>query len=439
MFWLIGCPSPDATPPDSPALVDTDDSAERDRPLTGAWEIEAQAVPLRGPDDAVQAGVSLVVEDLDGDGSVEVLVADDLHRVQSEGTLDGAIWMGALPTQETELESWPFVYGSRHESRAGGAMAGLGDGRVAIGGRFHNPDLTTIQGAVWILSGPGEGSLDDVALRFDGGAEDELGTAVATLDANQDGVRDLAAGAPAKDGTGVAWVVLGPFTAATVDDDTAIGLRGTGPDAAGGGLAAGDVDGDGVDDLVVGAPDAGDAYQGAVYVQHGPATAASLADADRAEPGQLEYDQIGSVLSVGDVDGDGVLDVLVGIPRYAAEDKGRVDLWIDGAPSIQGELPDARTGAAVQVLGDLDGDGHPDLAIGAPGHDGAGAGAGAVHLMYGPFSGTRAPDGAELLGEVAGGQLGASLVAPGDLDDDGVPELLIGAPGASDAWWWTLP
>ncbi len=423
-------------------------------PLEGAWEVEQLAVPIRGPEDGRDVGNSLAIEDLDGDGTPELLVADDLHRVQSEGTVDGAVWILSIPTEETTItDELPMVYGSRHESRAGSSMVALGGGRVAIGARYHNPDLVTIQGAIWILDGPvtGESNLDHVAVRFDGLAGDELGTALAAPgDVTGDGEADLLAGAPEVDGNGAAWLITGPFTAGgNIDDDRAIGFRGEdGEGAAGTTVAApGDIDADGIDDFVIGAPEQGEDRPGAVYLVHGREDLEGifLADADAILRGQYSLDRAGLSLDGGDLDDDGYDEVVVGAPRFGSEDMGRAYVVNgpvygeknlgDAYARVGGVMPEGHLGTSVDVLGDLDGDGRAELAVGAPEHDQTGEDSGTVYVLYGPLIGEVDPtEMAQILGETAGDALGARLLAPGDLDGDGLPELFMSAPEAGDVW-----
>ena len=423
-------------------------------PLEGAWEVEQLSVAVRGPEDGRNTGQSVALEDLDQDGTLELLVADDLHRVQSEGTVDGAVWILEIPTEDTEItDAHPMVYGSRHESRAGSSMVGLGGGRVAIGARYHNPDLVTIQGAIWILHGPvtAESNLDHVAVRLDGLEGDELGTALAAPgDVTGDGEADLLAGAPEVDGNGAAWLIPGPFTASgNIDDDRALGFRGEdGEGAAGTALAApGDINADGIDDFVIGAPEQGEDRQGAVYLVHGgdPLEGMFLADADAILRGQYSLDRAGLALAGGDLDDDGYDEVVVGAPRYGSEDKGRAYV-VNGPLEGEKNLGDAyarvggvqdfgHLGAAVGVLGDLDGDGRAELVVGAPEHDQTGEDSGTVYVLYGPLIGEIDPtEEAQLLGETARDALGTQLLCPGDLNGDGLPELFMSAPEAGDVW-----
>ncbi|MSQ02510.1 MAG: hypothetical protein EXR71_11575 [Myxococcales bacterium] len=90
-------------------------------------------------------------------------------------------------------------------------------------------------------------------------------------------------------------------------------------------------------------------------------------------------------------------------------------------------------GQAIALPGDVDADGAQDLLVSAYLADTAGASAGAVYLGYGPLSatGSLGDAGAAVYGESAGDLAGTSVLAPGDLDADGMDDLVIGAP-ASD-------
>src|SRR5690606_12292564 len=191
-----------------------------------------------------------------------------------------------------------------------------------------------------------------------------------------------------------------------------------------------DVDGDGVVDLVVGSPDhdGGGFGAGRAEVRSG-ATGALLWSAT----GTAVLDRFGhAVAGILDANGDGIPDVAVGAPLAdgAAFNGGGVEVR-DGATgalllALAGTSVLDQFGYAVARGGDVDVDGRADVVVGVPGHDGGGADAGRVQLRSGK-------DGALLLGIdglAAGETLG--FVAGGfDVDGDLVPDVAAGAPSSS--------
>lgn len=210
-------------------------------------------------------------------------------------------------------------------------------------------------------------------------------------------------------------------------------------------LAVGDLDGDGTDDVVVGRGLAGDdllnVRTGAVYVFFGPVIAdTTLDEADVILFGSSINQQIGSGLAiVPDLDGDGIHELAIAGPSGNA---GAV--WIVTGPPVPGVvearawltldgLANTGVGSAIVPL-DLNADGHIDMAIGAPAEDETGDDAGVVFVEHGPFiGGTRTLDDAALIltGVGATSRAGTAL-ATADIDLNGVSDLIVGAPGASD-------
>ena len=211
-------------------------------------------------------------------------------------------------------------------------------------------------------------------------------------------------------------------------------------------LAAGDVNGDGADDLLVGTQDR---TAGAVALVYRPDVADDLTNADATFTGEVNGDAFGTAILSDDLDGDGQDEVIVGAPGYdvgSATRAGRVYLWEGGSlgGSIAAADADATwtglsTGAPAAgttlATGDLDGDGYGDLVVGSPTADTGGNDAGAVYIVYG----TGLPSGAAslsaadatLLGIDPSDQLGGAL-ATGDLDADGADELVVSALFADD-------
>ncbi|MEO0649308.1 MAG: FG-GAP-like repeat-containing protein [Planctomycetota bacterium] len=190
---------------------------------------------------------------------------------------------------------------------------------------------------------------------------------------------------------------------------------------------AGDFDEDGIDDLLIGSPGG----FGAVTV-HSGATGETLAQFSSGIQGEV----FGAVaITVGDVDEDGVPDFAVSAPRAFADafEIGRVELISgqtgDVLAEYNGSQVDERFGAALILVGDVDGFGLPDLAIGAPG-GGSFDDPGTVQIV--------SLENGQVIKSLAGFESGErfgtalALQPSSDDGDSGGPLLVVGAPGAAD-------
>ncbi|MSQ03275.1 MAG: hypothetical protein EXR71_15515 [Myxococcales bacterium] len=399
-------------------------------------------------DGAVDLGVGAP----DGDeGAVYLYTSASLRGAESLTADDAAgAWRAATPGDGFGAAGAADVLGDLDgdgdedlalaAARSGRGGADAGQVYVVYGGAGLPSDSPIEAAAAWSFVGePGDG----FGARLTGG------------DLDGDGLAELIAAGPTSSlggaAAGAVAVFAGDHTRPTgtldLADSDAIVVGAAGSELGWGLALCPDADGDGAPELALGASRASpDGREGAgVFGLLNAAALESFSDLDESAwfrvSGDAAGDQLGAAVACpGDLDEDGLGDVFVGVPRSEGEgtDSGSVAVFFgrsepdvglfaaDADARFLGAGADARLGAVLATAGDLDHDGVGDVLAGAPG------GAGGVEVYRALSVADWTPDGSEPDASIAGNSLteriGQALAGGLDLEGDGFAEVAVGAP-----------
>ncbi|MCU0230737.1 MAG: FG-GAP-like repeat-containing protein [Acidobacteria bacterium] len=420
---------------------------------SAAWEASA---------DLRQGYLGTVVAtagDVNGDGCGDVVVASPRYGEDAAEVGLALVFFGGseglgpngTPANADWQKSGVVDSGYGGAAATAGDVNGDGYSDIVIGA----PDSVSYSAAVgraFVYHGGPDGlstTPGDALSTVDTGAQ--LGASVATAgDVNADGFSDLVVGAPEFDAgagpAGAAFLFLGgPRGIEVTVDWSATGGPG---DGFGWSVAgAGDVDGDGFSDVIVGARrgDNGEGDEGRAFVFHGWSLGLEAAPSWTAEGNQAGAYFGAAVASAGDVNGDGYSDVVVGAPYFDAgqADEGRAFVFLGSASGLapspvwtaEADLANAWFGFSVAGAGDVNGDGFTEVLVGAPYYERAGTvvDEGAIFVFHGAGGGPVAAPSFEDFGGAAHSGLGYSVASAGDIEGDGYADIASGAP-YDDLW-----
>jgi len=338
-----------------------------------------------------------------------------------------------------------------------GDVNGDGFADVVVGAFTYNTSYDG-EGKIFVFHGSETGLPGTPNWSYVGGKTQALfGCSVATAgDIDGDGYSDIIVGAKHYDGgdhgsyqyfEGAAYVFFGSASGLSATGMWTVESNEQGAEFGTSVGTAGDVNGDGYSDVIVGtfmseyhsAPQLGKAF-----VYHGSSTGLSTTANWTAEGDQVYCHFGSSVGTAGDVNGDGYSDIIIGAPNYdvtANDDQGKAFIYhgsgsglgASGTPSNADwshdayNYPDSSFGSSVSTAGDVNGDGYSDVIVGAPEFTLYNTREGLVFLYLGSSSGVNTNFQTYFYGGQENAYFGRAVALAGDLNGDGFGDVVVGA------------
>lgn len=384
--------------------------------------------------------------DINGDGYSDVIVGAPSYV---DGLADGGhvfIYLGSSTGLSTTADKTLKSYNTG--AKFGFSVSTAGDvnkdgySDIIVGAPKYSEDETN-EGAIFVYHGSSTGIVTPAAEIIQSNqAEAQFGYSVSTAgDVDDDGDSDIIIGAPFYDNgendEGKVFLFNGSFSGINSAPDWSVENNRINSQFGTDVRTAGDVNGDGYSDIIVGAPlfDDGVTDGGKIYVFYGSSTGLPSSPSWTAVNPQ-SYSQFGySVSTAGDVNGDGFSDIVAGALTFSngQNQEGKVFAFygsisgLSASPdwSKEGNEIDKKFGGSISTAGDVNGDGYADVIVGAAGNNFS---EGAAFLFYGSeigldeFDSLTTEDGLQALD-----QFGSSVAIAGDVNGDGFSDVIVGA------------
>jgi len=380
-------------------------------------------VTLTGESTVNYFGASVSVGDVNGDGYSDVIVGASGYNSNTGRVYlyDYFMKNEIIPDVTMTGEATGNYFGNSVSTA--GDVNGDGYADVIVGANAYSSST----GRAYIyFGGATMNNVADVTMTGEG-INNYFATSVSTAgDVNGDGYSDVIVGAHGYfSSTGRAYIYFGGTSMNNIADVTMTGeainnIFGVSVST------AGDVNGDGYADVIVGAY-VYSSFTGRAYIYFGGSAMNNIADVTMT--GEAVNNYFGaSVSTAGDVNGDGYADVIVGAEGYASN-TGRAYIFFGGSAmnnvadvTMTGQATSNYFGFSVSTAGDVNGDGYADVIVGAYGYSSY---TGRAYIFFGGLSMNNVAD-VTMTGEATGNSFGAVSTA-GDVNGDGYADIIVGA------------